>query len=197
MAQYKKGFTLVELSIVLVIIGLLIGGVLKGQSMIENAKIKKIASDMDALVAATYSYQDKFNALPGDDNSLGATATGAAACNATGNGDGLFVPGEAICYYRDLIAEGFIAGDAAATTEATIARATPYGSFYQVRSAGIVRDATRTGNRIETPVAVVPDDVAQALDDKYDDGVAATGDFQTVAGAYGDNTLKQIAWYKF
>ena len=65
--RMRKGFTLVELSIVLVIIGLLIGGVLKGKSMIDNAKVKRIKSDIDGIVAATYGYQDKYGFLPGDD----------------------------------------------------------------------------------------------------------------------------------
>lgn len=186
----RKGFTLVELSIVLVIIGLLIGGVLKGQSMIENAKIKKVASDMDSLVAATYSYQDKFNALPGDD--LQAVARGASAA---GNGNGLFVAAEGPGFYSNLIRQGFVSGTVSAV-EATAAKPTPYGSFYQVRN-GISRDATILGNRIETAAAIIPDDVALALDTKYDDGVANTGDFQTDAGAYGDNALKSINWYKF
>ena len=63
----QKGFTLVEIAIVLVIIGLILGAILKGQSMIENAKLKRIKSDIDSLVAGVYGYQDKFNHLPGDD----------------------------------------------------------------------------------------------------------------------------------
>lgn len=190
MTTQKKAFTLVELSIVLVIIGLLIGGVLKGQSMIENARIKKIASDMDALVAASYGYQDKFNALPGDD--LQAVARGATAA---GNGNGLFVAGEGAGFYSNLIRQGFVSGTVSGV-EAIAAKPTPYGSFYRVRT-GALRDATILGNRIETAAAVIPDDVARALDVKYDDGLANTGDFQTTAGAYGDNALKSIAWYKF
>ncbi len=46
----QKGFTLVEIAIVLVIVGLLIGGVLKGQEMITNAKLKRIESDNAGLV---------------------------------------------------------------------------------------------------------------------------------------------------
>lgn len=63
----QTGFTLVEIAIVMVIIGLLLGGVLKGQEMITNAKVKGIEADFNGVTAALYSYQDRYRALPGDD----------------------------------------------------------------------------------------------------------------------------------
>lgn len=63
----QAGFTLIEISIVLVIIGLLLGGVLKGQQLIENAKIKRVNNDFTGIGAAVYAYIDRYNALPGDD----------------------------------------------------------------------------------------------------------------------------------
>lgn len=75
----QSGFTLVEIAIVLVIIGLLLGGVLKGQELINSAKVKNIANDLRAVSTFVYAYQDKFKALPGDDqnakNHVGAAAT--------------------------------------------------------------------------------------------------------------------------
>lgn len=64
----QKGFTLVEIAIVLVIVGLLIGGVLKVQEMITSTKIKRMESDMAGLAAAMFSYQDRYLRLPGDDS---------------------------------------------------------------------------------------------------------------------------------
>jgi len=81
----QSGFTLVEIAIVLVIIGLLLGGALKGQELIENAKINRVKSDFDQISAAIYSYQDRYRALPGDD----ASADDNVGSAATGNGDGL------------------------------------------------------------------------------------------------------------
>ena len=63
----QAGFTLVEIAIVLVIIGLLLGGVLKGRDMITNAKIKRIENDFAGVAAAIYAYQDRYGVLPGDD----------------------------------------------------------------------------------------------------------------------------------
>ena len=67
MKNQQRGFTLVEIAIVLVIIGLLLGGVLKGQELINSAKVKNIANDFRTIPLFIYGYQDKFKRLPGDD----------------------------------------------------------------------------------------------------------------------------------
>lgn len=96
MKRDQSGFTLIEIAIVLVIIGLLLGGVLKGQELINSAKVKNLAADFKNVPVFVYGYQDKFKALPGDDASIGTASThvtGATACTpaaankcATGNG---------------------------------------------------------------------------------------------------------------
>ena len=65
--RQQSGFTLVEIAIVLVIIGLLLGGVLKGQELVNSAKVKNHVSDLKAVPLFVYGYQDKYTALPGDD----------------------------------------------------------------------------------------------------------------------------------
>lgn len=73
----QSGFTLVEIAIVLVIIGLLLGGVLKGQELINSAKVKNFAQDFRNIPLFIYGYQDKFKALPGDDAAVTAHLSGA------------------------------------------------------------------------------------------------------------------------
>lgn len=86
MIRRESGFTLIELAIVLVIIGLLLGGVLKGQELINSAKVKNMTNDFRSVQVQLYTYQDKYRALPGDDKAardhLGVSAT-------NGNGDGI------------------------------------------------------------------------------------------------------------
>ena len=65
--RHERGFSLIETAIVLVIIGLLLGSVLKGQELINNAKVKSYATDFRNIPIQLYGYQDKFKALPGDD----------------------------------------------------------------------------------------------------------------------------------
>jgi prepilin-type N-terminal cleavage/methylation domain-containing protein len=63
MVQKQKGFTLVEIAIVLVIVGLLLGGVLKGQELIKSAKVKAVLSDVNAYRVAILSYEDRYGNL--------------------------------------------------------------------------------------------------------------------------------------
>ena len=79
----QSGFTLIELAIVLVIIGLLLGGVLKGQELINSAKVKNLVADFKNVPVYIYGYQDKFKALPGDDDAA-KTHLGASATNSSG-----------------------------------------------------------------------------------------------------------------
>jgi prepilin-type N-terminal cleavage/methylation domain-containing protein len=77
--QRQSGFTLIEIAIVLVIIGLLLGGILKGQELINSARVKNLATDFRNIPAFIYGYQDKFKALPGDDSKVAANLNGANA----------------------------------------------------------------------------------------------------------------------
>lgn len=72
----NQGFTLIEIAIVLVIIGLLLGGVLKGQELINNARVKSFANDFRNIPVAIYAYQDRFRAIPGDDQQASTHVNG-------------------------------------------------------------------------------------------------------------------------
>src|SRR4051812_37609664 len=121
-----KGFTLVEIAIVLVIIGLLLGGILKGQEMITQAKIKNSIADFSGISAAYHGYQDRYRAIPGDDANA-ATRWSGAAISATageaGNGriQGLYnsatTGDESRLWWDHLRRSGFVAGSG--TTQPT------------------------------------------------------------------------------
>jgi prepilin-type N-terminal cleavage/methylation domain-containing protein len=83
MRSKQSGFTLVEIAIVLVIIGLLLGGVLKGQELINSAKVKNLATDFRNMSTFVYAYQDKYRAIPGDDRSALAHLGAPAVCAGT------------------------------------------------------------------------------------------------------------------
>lgn len=86
MLEAKRGFSLVELSIVLVILGLLVGGILTGKSLIHAAEVRSVGNDMQAIRTAMYSFRDKYFYMPGDINNA-ASFWGCTNCN--GNGDGV------------------------------------------------------------------------------------------------------------
>lgn len=130
----EKGFTLVELAVVMIIIGLLIGGVLKGQELIKSAKVTSTISQIKGIDAAVSTFQDIYAGLPGDLPSAGARLPGctgvcAPTAAAAGTlGDGIvtsatapFTPGvattddETVGFFPQLAAADLISGVAPGT----------------------------------------------------------------------------------
>ena len=87
-AHSEKGFTLVELAVVMIIIGLLIGGILKGQEMISNAQVTAMVAQMKGIEAAASTFRDQYDAFPGDMANASTRLVNCAVnpCN-NGNGD--------------------------------------------------------------------------------------------------------------
>ena len=63
MSHPRTGFTLVEIAIVLVIIGLILGGVFKGQALIDSARVRSLASEVTGIRTAWYSFQDRYRSI--------------------------------------------------------------------------------------------------------------------------------------
>lgn len=177
----QQGFTLVEIAIVLVIIGLLLGGILKGQEMITQAKIKNVIADMSGVSAAMYGYQDRYKALPGDDKKAdrwGATAT-------PGNGDGL-VAGkwttaatEAINYWDHLRRAGFISGSGAENPfNAVSGKMGVQTGAGDSPPTGVLSDGGGTPTLFTALMlcsAGLPDKIAISVDAQMDDGLGKKG----------------------
>ena len=140
MKHNQKGFTLVEIAIVLVIIGLLLGGVLKGQELINSAKVKNMVNDFRTTSALVYGYQDRFKSFPGDQTQLQLTDAFGAAAGAT-------ACAPAAAAGQCVSNNGRIDGNwnAAAVTDETFV-------FWQhVRLANLATGATNTGDQNYRP----------------------------------------------
>lgn len=141
----RNAFSLVELSIVLVILGLLVGGILSGKSLIEAASLKSQISQIDSYRVATMAFKDKYFYLPGDLINTTATSAGFTTRNGArgrGDGDGLIegintagtggpgreMAGETALFWSDLSKAGLIAGSFT-TADALPASSTPYSNI--------------------------------------------------------------------
>ncbi|HEX5538584.1 MAG TPA: prepilin-type N-terminal cleavage/methylation domain-containing protein [Methylophilaceae bacterium] len=183
----QSGFTLIEIAIVLVIIGLLLGGVLKGQELITSARVRNLISIQDGYKAAFYGFQDRYRALPGD-YSQGSQVIAGVTKN--GNGDG-FITDSANCggiancvakeddlVWDQLSHSGFITGSYTygATGVGQIPN-NPYSSPMELIWDDVFQGSTAPRHNLKTG-AGIPSDILAEVDRKIDDGRADQGSFR-------------------
>ena len=201
-AKSEKGFTLVELAVVMVIIGLLVGGVLKGQEMIANAQVTSTVAQVKAIDAAASTFRDIFDAFPGDMANAGARlpnctaapcATGAASATVgntrlealpTGANDG-----ESQAFFPHLAAADLLTGvNGNNLMDASINGNELRPGFSNGAALGLL-NTPRAGHYLavvqtsSTNVTGMKPVDAARMDRKMDDGVATTG----AAGGLGDD----------
>ncbi|UCD68217.1 MAG: prepilin-type N-terminal cleavage/methylation domain-containing protein [Betaproteobacteria bacterium] len=189
MMHRQTGFTLIEIAIVLVIIGLLLGGVLKGQELITSARVRNLISQQDGVKAAFFGFQDRFRAYPGDyagaDQNIPNIGT-ACGVNGNGNGNGRIEAGdEAILSWEHLSKAGFITGTyTCSTTETnTTTPKNPYNIFLQLVYDDVYGGAVAQPRHNVKTGSQIPVELLAEMDRKIDDGLPNTGGFRFSAYA--------------
>jgi Tfp pilus assembly protein PilE len=183
----SRGFTLVEMAIILLITAMLIAGVIQGQQLIQSARVRAVIAQQEAVVTAVLAFQDRYQALPGDYRDASLSIACSPPC-AGGNGNGRIeeatTPSEAILAWSHLSNAGFLnANFAANSATSTIGPDnTPQnfaGGYMQIAfdqnwgySANPARrHNVKSGNNL-------PVEVLAEIDRKIDDGMPGTGRFQ-------------------
>jgi len=198
MRKSQSGFTLIEIAIVLVIIGLLLGGVLKGQELITSARVRNLISQQDGIKAAFFGFQDRFRAYPGDYASASTTLkcpTGSSCLN--GNGNGIIEIGatpsggsevvETMLAWMHLASAGFLNGSytmqpSAVADDRSDANTpkNPYNIFLELIYDNTYADTTTpppNKHNLKTG-AQVPVEIISEVDRKIDDGNGLRGGFR-------------------
>ncbi len=183
----QKGFTLVEIAIVLVIIGLLLGGILKGQEMITNAKVRNLADQGSAIKAAFFGFQDRYRAIPGDFASASTTIPGVTGGAGGGNGNGngrVDTNNERGLFWLHLAASGFLTGSFDGQAQAnnlscpaTRCPTNAYGAPLLFSWGSAASGTAQQAHELRTGRAI-PVNVLAELDRKVDDGSPRSGAFQ-------------------
>ena len=187
--SHQKGFTLVEISIVLVIVGLILGGVLKGQVLIDSARVRSVINDLNGIRSAWYGFQDRFHGIPGD---FPGAKSYISAASADGDGDGAVGSKQEVAsVWQHLSTSGFISGEfdglgdnVGTLTDAECASSTcpqnPYYGFYKYSYSDKAESAAGLSNELYTG-SKIPSSVLFEVDTKLDDGIPNTGQFRVHA----------------
>lgn len=197
----QSGFTLVEVAIVLVIIGLILGGVFKGQSLIDSARVRSLSTDVSGIRAAWYSFQERYRSIPGD---FSNAQTQIDSASFQGNGNGRIDGGqERAAVWQQMALAGFIPGNFdgaqnAAGTASDMACApstcpkNPFNGYYKISYSAQAADVDGLAHEIFTGEQI-PVSILAELDRKLDDGNPSSGRFR-VHRAYKTACTKDGQW---
>ncbi|MGE5825757.1 MAG: type II secretion system protein [Bacteroidota bacterium] len=184
MRRSQQGFTLVEIAIVLVLIGLLVGGILKGQEMITQARIKSVIADFNGISAAYYAYRDRYRAIPGNDPNAATRWSGATAGDGDGHIGGLYnsatTTDESRQWWDHLRRAGLVSGTGTGqplnAVSGLIGAQTGDGTSPNYGPV-LGSDAAGTGGLTGIIIcsANLPDKIAIGVDSQMDDGAPGAG----------------------
>lgn len=210
MQKYNKnnaGFTLLELAIVMLIIGLIVVGIIAGQSVIRNAKLKSVIMDIKGYRTALSEFKEFYGGLPGDLVNATSFWSGAGQ-TANGNGNNFIeLGGEDLLAWQHLVLGQLVEGDFTGTLNAgnmeidvNIPSASIKGAGYRMGHNTGNPIYGRTANHVqiggvngaELDLSILTSLESRAIDEKADDGAADTGAIRAVTGTSPSGTCVTV-----
>jgi len=185
----QQGFTLVEIAIVLVIIGLLLGGILRGQELIQGARVRNLIDQQSGLRAAYFAFQDRYRSLPGDLTAQQVQLIGRGTVVASnGPGNGVIAANDSPIAFQNMALTGFIScsvctATAGAASTAANSPINVYGGVLQFVTDGeyaigaAISTATAPQTNFKTG-NLIPSNVMGEMDLKADDGSPSLGNLR-------------------
>ncbi|MFH0811498.1 MAG: prepilin-type N-terminal cleavage/methylation domain-containing protein [Pseudomonadota bacterium] len=172
----SSGFTLIEMAIVLVVVAFLLGAVVQGQKMFYNARIQRIVSDLKDYSQGFILYYDRYGMYPGDENDTGFPS----GDTLNGDHDGVIDSSEPANVWEDL-----------ANALGVVQKTSPIrGGTYTFGSRSFFGTASQNFISVNN----LPNQMAQSIDSRHDDGVYDTGNIQSSVAYDGSETLITLYW---
>lgn len=174
----KKGFSLIEVAIAIVVIGLVVGLSLKGKELIHTAKLNSIVDQVNAFRMAAQMFTDKYSAIPGDFNNAkemidSSLENGAGISSITSVSD-------AKRFWKHLVASGLLSvelinGFPVSKIGGYFSVSTNVGGYegtWVILSKGTSNNTSFSG--------IISQEDAYIIDKKYDNGVPSSGEIRTL-----------------
>lgn len=187
MLRKQNGISLVETAIGLVILGLLMGGVVAGQDLITNARVRTLIVEQDAIKVAYFGFRDRFRALPGDYSAASINISCTPACS-NGDGNGVITgiadvpPGqinEHIAVWEHLSNSGFLNGtytygvvESPSTSPVFV-----YGQYPLLKFDALYDGSASARHNLKSG-SQIPSNILAEIDRKIDDGYATGGSYR-------------------
>jgi len=189
----SQGFTLIEIALVLVVIGILLAGVFKGQELIRNSRVRNTIEQIKAIQTAHFAFFDRYQSFAGDLTPTQATALGNGLVGVTAGGDSVIAANDSTVFFQNLTATNFISCANCATVTTAVAAnvsntlTNPFGGIYSFANNNDI-SGTINGEPLRLALSNINGDVLREIDAKLDDGNPTTGSFRNSAFSTGSTS---------
>jgi len=185
-ARRERGYSLIQVSILVIVGGLLLSGSMAVRDMLRSAQLTHLAEEFNAIRAATNAYQERFRAMPGDDPQAAIRHSGARVAPGAGNGvidgdwDSVKADHESFLFWQHVRLAGLLAGPVDVEAPDYQPRNHDHGVIGVNSATPSQKQVAGLPGLVQACSKNVPGRLAKQLDARLDDGDTATGAVRVV-----------------